>query len=284
MSRRIPIAILFLFTILQANNLYGQAKDTIPYGWDHDLKAGFNFTQVAFQDWSKGGSNSLAYVAQMIGTSQNEELETRLANRYKLIFGQTKLEDVGIRKADDEINLESMLTYKVGLYVNPYGAISAKSQFAPGYQYTDTLNIPTSQFLDPLYLTQSAGIGYEPAKWFKTRLGAALRETFTNIYNHYSDDPNTVEIEKTKIEGGLESVTEAQIPIEENVLFDTRLELFSAFKTFDRVVMNAQAALVLKAGEYFNASLSANAINDWQVTPRTQLKESVAIGISYTLF
>lgn len=271
-------------SLLFLNLARAQATDTIPYGWDHDLKAGFNFTQVAFQDWSKGGSNSLAYMAQMIGTSQNEELVTRLANRYKLIFGQTKLEDVGVRKTDDEISLESMLTYKLGVYVNPYAALSAKSQFAPGYHYTDTLDIPTSQFLDPLYLTQSAGIGYEPVKWFKTRLGAALRETFTNIYNHYADDPNTPEIERTKIEGGLESVTEAQIPIDDNVLFDSRVELFSAFKTFDRVVMNAQAALVLKAGEYFNASLSANAINDWQVTPRTQLKESVAIGISYTLF
>lgn len=274
----LPLCIL----CLTVNSSFSQ--DTTKYGWDHDLKAGFNFTQVAFKDWSKGGSNSLAYVAQVIGVSQQEEIMTRLANRYKLIFGQTKLEDVGIRKSDDEINLESMLTYKVGIYVNPYAAISAKSQFAPGYQYTDTLDIPTSAFLDPLYLTQSVGVGYEPAKWFKTRLGAALRETFTSVYNAYSDDLTTAGVEKSKIEGGLESVTEAQIPIDDNVLFDTRLELFSAFKTIDRVVMNAQAALVLKAGEYFNASLSANAINDWQVSTRTQLKESVAIGVSYTLF
>jgi hypothetical protein len=280
MSRYFVAAIVLLLAVKSE----AQTPDTTKYGWDHDLKAGFNFSQVAFKDWSKGGSNSLAYLAQMVGISQDEEITTRLANRYKLIFGQTKLEDVGIRKTDDEINLESMLTYKMGIYVNPYAAISAKSQFAPGYQYTDTLDIPTSSFLDPLYLTQSAGVGYEPAKWFKTRLGAALRETFTNVYNSYADDPATPELEKTKIEGGLESVTEAQIPIEESVLFDTRLELFSAFKTMDKVVMNATAAIVLKAGEYFNASIAANAINDWQASTRTQFKESVSVGISYTLF
>ncbi|HET6511129.1 MAG TPA: DUF3078 domain-containing protein [Candidatus Kapabacteria bacterium] len=278
------IRTLFFSLIILTISTTAYSQDSVEYGWDHDLKAGFNFTQVAFKDWSKGGSNSLAYVAQMIGVSNNEAIETKLANRYKLIFGQTKLEDVGMRKTDDEINLESMLTYKVGIYVNPYAAISAKSQFAPGYQYTDTLNTQTSDLLDPLYLTQSAGVGYEPAKWFKTRLGAALRETFTNVYNTYADDPTTPDVETTKIEGGLESVTEAQIPIEENVMFDTRLELFSAFKTFDKIVMNAQASLVLKASEWFNASLSANAINDWQVTPRTQFKESIALGISYTLF
>lgn len=258
--------------------------DTVEVGWDHDLKAGLNFTQVAFKDWSKGGSNAMAYVADVIGTSVDEQPITRLANRYKLIFGQTRLEDVGTRKTEDEINLESMLTYKMGIYVNPYAAITAKSQFAPGYQYTDTLDIQTSDLFDPLYLTQSVGVGYEPNKWFKTRFGAALRETFTNIYNSYADNPSTPHVEKSKIEGGLESVSETAFPIDENILFDARIELFSAFKTIDKVVVNAQSSIILKVNNWLSASISANAINDWQVSTKTQLKESIAVGISYVLF
>ena len=276
--------VLALFCSLAVPTTTTQAQPEDSLGWDHDLKAGLNFTQVAFKDWSKGGSNSLAYVAQMIGISQQEELTTRWTNSYKLIFGQTKLEDVGLRKTDDEINLESLLMWKVGIYVNPYAAVTAKSQFAPGYQYTDTLAVPTSRFFDPLYLTQSVGLGYEPNTFIKTRLGAALRETFTNHYNQYADDAATVEVERTKIEGGLESVTELTVPIEESVLLGSKVELFSAFKTFDRVVMNAQASLVLKASEWFNATIAANAINDWQVSRRTQLKEAISIGISYVLF
>lgn len=254
-------------------------------GWDHDMQAGFNLTQVAFKDWSKGGSNSLAYMAQVIGGSTLEQIQTRLANKYKLVFGQTRLEDVGIRKTDDEMNLESMLTYKMGVYINPYAALTAKSQFAPGYQYIDSSEIETSRMFDPLYLQQSVGLGYEPSKWIKTRLGAALRETITNLHGRlYADDPATPEIESMKIEGGLESVTETAFPIDENVLFDAKLELFSAFKTFERIVMNSQANLVLKASEWFSAVLSATAINDWQVTPRTQLKEGISVGISYVLF
>lgn len=277
------VASLFCLSLLLLSSpAQSQTNDSL--GWDHDLKAGLNFTQVAFKDWSKGGSNSMAYVAQVLGLSNQDALSTKWSNTYKLVFGQTRLEDVGIRKTDDEINLESLLMWKVGIYVNPYAAVTAKSQFAPGYHYTDTLDTQTSGLFDPLYLTQSVGLGYEPAAWIKTRLGAALRETFTNTFNQYADDPATPEIESTKIEGGLESVIELAIPIEESVMFGSKLELFSGFKTMDKVVMNAQASLILKASEWFNATISANAINDWQISPRTQLKEAVSVGISYVLF
>lgn len=37
-----------------------------------------------------------------------------------------------------------------------------------------------------------------------------MREILTSVYTAYSDDPGTPEIEKTKVDGGIESVTEIE--------------------------------------------------------------------------
>ena len=64
------------------------------------------------------------------------------------------------------------------------------------------------------------------------RLGLALRETFTNKYNVYSDDPNTAQIEKSKIEGGLESVTELVLQLEDNILYKSQNSRTAALLRF----------------------------------------------------
>ncbi len=56
-------------------------------------------------------------------------------NTYKFAFGQTRLGDQGVRKTDDKIDLETVLTYKLGTMINPYFGATFKSQFASGYPY-----------------------------------------------------------------------------------------------------------------------------------------------------
>ena len=136
---------------------------------------------------------------------------------------------------------------------------------------------------DPVYLTQSVGFGYQPVPQIKTRLGAALREILTSMYSAYSDDPGTAEVEKTKVDGGIESVTEIEWKLEENILLTAKLELFAPLKNFDQVVMRGDNTLALKVSKYIVVNLNVQWINETQVTPRTQVKETLAIGLSYTL-
>ena len=41
------------------------------------------------------------------------------------------------RKTDDKFEFESVLTYKLGTFVNPYASATFKSQFADGFKYND---------------------------------------------------------------------------------------------------------------------------------------------------
>ena len=199
-----------------ASSAYGQ-QDTakVPdYGWKHSLVAGLTLTQVAFTNWAAGGQSALSWTTSLEGKSANDQQITNWTTSYKFGFGQTRSGDQGLRKTDDKIDLETILTYKLGTYINPYAAATFKSQFAKGFTYDDDAGTKTavSQFFDPAYLTQSAGVEYQPIPGVKTRFGAAVREIITSDFPSYADDPNTPEIEKTSVDGGLESVAAVRRP------------------------------------------------------------------------
>lgn len=274
--------------MLMLLSLQAVAQDTtsIPeFGWKHSLLTGLTLTQVAFTDWAQGGENALAYSLSASGKSTQDLRITNWVNTYQFAFGQTRLGNQGLRKTEDIIDLSSVFTYKLGSYVNPYGAVMLKSQFAKGYMY-DASGTPTvvSNFFDPAYLTQSAGVGYQPIKEVRTRLGLGLREILTNRFPQFADDPSTATIEKISTNGGMESVTNVDWQIEENILFTTQLEIFSSFNEFDRPVIRSSSALTMKVNTYISSIVNLQLINEPKITPRTQLKESIALGLTYTIF
>jgi hypothetical protein len=253
------------------------------YGWKHSIVGSLTLTQVAFSDWSQGGENALAWALGLDGKSTNEQARSIWDNSYKFGFGQARLGDQGIRKTDDRIDLESMMTFKIGGLINPYVAATLKTQFATGYKYDGTgKGTAVSQFFDPGYMTQSAGMAYKPSDIITTRLGAGLREIITSQYPGYADDPGTAEIEKTQVNGGLESVTELTLKIDENVGFSSKLELFATFKHLDQIILRSDNTLSAKVSKYITVMMNVQFLNERTISPRTQVKETIAMGLSYS--
>lgn len=286
MNRNILLALS-----IAALTAYAQEKpppasppDTV-YGWKNSLVAGLTLTQVAYRDWVQGGDNALSWTFSADGKSTMDQPVTKWSSSYKFALGQARLGSQGLRKTDDRIELESVLLYKAGILVDPYAGASLKTQFAKGYMYDAAGNgTEVSQFFDPAYLTQSAGVAYQPIKEAKTRLGLGLREVITNNFNQYADDPATKEVEKTLVEGGLESVTNLDWPIDENLLLTSQLEVFAAFKKLDNPVVRSITSLTAKVSKYVVAILTVQTIKEPQVSSKTQIKETIALGLSYTIF
>ncbi len=284
MKTKILRCLLVVCCSTLAVNAVAQTTDTIVSPWKHTLVASLNLTQVAYTDWAQGGENALAYQAMLAGKSVQDLLSTNWTTEYAFAYGQTKLGERGIRKTDDRIDLSSVMIYKLGVYVNPFASVTFKSQFTTGYKYADTSQKAVSDFLDPAYSTQTIGVGYQPMKELKTRLGIGLRETFTKLYTSYADNSKTIEVEATKIEGGFESVSELEVPIDSTVLIKSKLELFAPIKTMDKIIVHSDNALVVKISKYLNVNFIVQLINDNVISPRTQLKEGLALGITYTVF
>jgi hypothetical protein len=139
--------------------------------------------------------------------------------------------------------------------------------------------------MDPGYMTQAVGIRYQPMPEVRTRLGAALREVITSEYTIYADDPKTFpEIEKTGVKGGLESVTDVEWKMAENVLFTSQLSVFSPFSEMGEPVVLNKTSLTGKVNSYITSILSFEMIYDKVVSPRAQFKEGISLGLSYSLF
>jgi hypothetical protein len=117
----------------------------------------------------------------------------------------------------------------------------------------------------------------------KTRIGAAQREIITSRFRGYSDDPATTKIEDVKVEGGVEWVTEVAWNIDDNALLTSKSELFSPIKKIDHVVIRGDNTLAVKVGKYLTVNLNVQLINEQPVTPRTQVKQSLAVGLSDAL-
>jgi len=252
--------------------------------WKHSVVGAWTFTQVSYSDWVQGGQNALAYTVTLDGKSDFDAEVTNWSNSYKFAFGQTRLGDQGLRKTDDKIDLQTVFTYKLGTHVNPYVSGTLKTQFAEGLKYDkEGRGTAVSKFFDPAYLTQAAGFGYQPLPELKTRLGAAIREIVTSTYSLYTDDPATTKIETVKIDVGFELVAELAWKLEENILFTSKLELFSPVKDVKDVVLRGDNTLAVKVGKYIVINVNLQFINEKQVTPRTQVKETLAFGLSYSL-
>ena len=280
--KKVTLVALTLFSL----NVFAQTDTTAPplYGWTHSMAAGLTLSQIALTDWSAGGDNALSWALSLDGKSTNDQEKLNWVNTYKFAFGQARIADVGLRKTDDKIDLESILTYKLNQCINPYAGVTFKSQFAPGYKYgTPTGDLQVSKFFDPAYITQSVGAAWQPVTEVKTRLGFALRETFSHSFG-YADDPETAgTIETSKVEGGIESVTDVEWKLADNILFASKLELFAPFKTIDRIDVRSDNKLTMSVNKYISAIFSVQLLNV-NPFPRTQIKEVIALGLTYNVF
>ncbi len=100
----------------------------------------------------------------------------------------------------------------------------------------------------------------------------------------YADDPETEdEIEETKVEVEMESVTDPSLTLGENLLFTSNLELFSDLEASNRMDVVWDNLLAAKVQEYVTASLNVKIFYDRDISEKRQLKQSPAIGLTYTL-
>ncbi len=275
--------ILLLLIVLIVSTGFAQEAEKTGGVWKNELVGNLNFSQITFDNWTKGGENSWAWQLDILGKATRDMEKFVWSNSGKLSFGKTQIGDAESRKSADEIRLESVLSYKMKVHINPFVAVTAVTQFARGYNYTDGGKVEISKFMDPGYFTQSIGFGYNYQDQVKTRLGAALKETITSDHPvPYADDPATSEIEKTKVEYGVESSTELNFVLSENILYNSKLDMFSNVKRFDEIDVNWDNIFSAKVSDYIKVNFNIVLFYDKDLSTKRQLKQSLSVGLSYT--
>lgn len=282
------IVLVWLLTsihILSINILAQDTNDTTKSkAWAPSGIAGFNISQIAFSNWSQGGDDAITYsITGNFGLNYTSTTSA-FKNSLKLAYGQTKLADADFKTNDNEIYLENVYSRRMGWSVDPFISNILRTGIAPAYDYSKEPRKKISSFFDPGYLSQSLGFTYDRDKVFKTRLGVALQETFTNEFNQYSDDPKTTEVENFKLETGIESVSEAQWEFMENMLLKSYLRLFSAFDRLDTWDVRWDNTVSAKINKWFVFNINVLVVYEKRQTTKTQIKEAMMLGISYRIF
>lgn len=288
-QKSVIVAGMIAIILIAGSPSFAEDTSEPEYGWQKELAGNLTATQTRFDNWTQGGENTFVWQFNVNGKAVDKREKSQWDNSIKLSYGRAKLADLDSRKSVDEAKLESVFTYLLGVYVNPYVAASAETQFTPGYNYTEEnpAGDEVSAFFDPGYFSQSVGVGYEPAEEFKTRMGFAIRETVTRDHPApYADDPDTEDEEKIKVEPGLESVTDISksisTPLIGDVLFTSKLEIFSNFKALNQTDIRWDNIFSAKISRYVDVNFNIKLLYDRDSSVKRQIKQALAVGLTYS--
>ncbi|MCB9497352.1 MAG: DUF3078 domain-containing protein [Fibrobacteria bacterium] len=253
--------------------------------WSRQVIASANFASSYFSDWAQGGEDNLAWSFKLDAKAERDGEDWTWTNTGKAEFGQVKQGDFAPRKSADEFKLETMVVRKLTTMLNPFSAASMKSQFAFGYKYPKDGGgrEAVSDWLDPAYFTQSLGLGYKPVDFFRTRLGFAVQETWTNGFRRYTDDSTTAGRERWKIEPGMEWVTSYDQTLFQNLSLKSELGVFANFKGLDEVDAVWGSSLAWQFTHWVNVNLTAEARRDLGQFDGWQWKHVLALGLTANL-
>jgi hypothetical protein len=274
--------IIAIIMVVSLANIYAQAADTTKTNkWVPSFVVGLGINQIAFSNWVKGGDNSISWTFlgdfhyDMVGPLWN------FKNQIKATYGRSKTGDGVNKTTDNDLYIENVLSYNVGWAVSPFFSNSIRTQISTGYDYRTTPEIPVADFFDPGYVTQTLGFVYDKYPPIVTRLGFGLQEVFTNVYRQYSSPDNSQKA--FQLETGIESVTDVNYTIDDNVIYSGKFRFFSQFKSMDIWDVRLDNIIAAKISKYFSVNFSYLMIYEKAQTPYTQVKEGMQLGITYNL-
>ncbi len=260
--------------------------------WMTEATGQLSFAQAGFRDWQEGGVNTLALSSGINGKANRTSNRWEQTHEMRLAFGFVKQDTLDFRKAEDLIQFLSAFQYQGASFFerfNPTFAASLRTQFAEGFNYSEdpldldrALPAKVSAFFAPATLTQSVGLTYKPLEWLTQRLGVATKETVVTIERFrvlYGVDPE----DAVRFEAGMESFTEVDKEVFENVLYKSKLSLFASFNRPDKTDALWENLITMKVNRWLNVSFEFVTLYDLDITSEVQLKEVLSVGVSFIL-
>ncbi|MGN8071425.1 DUF3078 domain-containing protein [Mucilaginibacter sp. 22184] len=167
---------LLLAALCMAAISYAQTPTTPPdtaKRWTIHGENTFLINQSSYKDWSAGGVNSFAGNLILNYDFNYKKDKWSWDNKVILGYGLSKQKDIGWRKNDDRIILNSLLGRQLSKYWLYTFYMNFQSQFTKGYDYSTTPKTLLSDFLAPAYLTFGPGFAYKKSDNFRINISPA---------------------------------------------------------------------------------------------------------------
>jgi hypothetical protein len=271
-------------------------------GWKTAGMFQLNLTQVSLTNWAAGGFSSISGIAQFNGTANWKKDRRAWDNSLAMSFGGQQQQDGPTVKTDDRVELNS----KYGYELTKSWYLASLAQFRT--QFTEGFNVDgdrISHGFAPAYVLLGVGLDYRPSDKFTVYLSPATARlvivTDERLFR-VSDDPDlrvygVLRGETTAFEMGGYLRFQFQHELAENITFMTRGDLFSNYlREPENIDVTWETLWTFKVNEWFAASLNTILIYDHdtklprtnpegetRLGPATQFKQTLGIGLSFTL-
>ncbi len=298
MKKRVIVLVCFLSGLLfcvqaqqelrtTAQNAATKLKDVTPKdttsGWKLSGIAGVNFGQVALENWSAGGENSISGNFYLNGTLDYKKDKWLWNNMLGLEYGLIYSDEYDWRKNADKISFAS----KIGYQINPKWSyafmVDFNSQFAKGYNYPNTDEY-ISTFMAPAYSNLALGFNYTPNDKYAVFLSPiTARMTFVldDSLSH-AKAFGMDEDQKFKIEPGAYIVATTKQKVMQNVELISKLDMFTPYNDrFGYVDLNWEVLINLKINKLLTANLSTTVRYYEEEIKKVQFKEIFGLGFAY---
>lgn len=298
---RIMLLRLSLFALVltsAAAEAQPSAPDTLESsdGWLRDLGLQFAGSQAQYRNWQEGGVDALALSVQSEGVFYRVSGAIRQAHELRFALGAIKQDTLSARKADDIARYAVGLEYETGSPFRPSFGASAKTQFLPGFDYSpeageypslpveDDGTVQVSAAFAPLFLTQSAGVVYDPGGGFTSRLGLGLKETVVTIERLRPLFGNALD-QPVRVEAGLDAEVRFRREVVENVTLTSRLSAFQAFNQLGNAEPDVlfENRIRMRVNDILNVTLDGALLFDRDISEEVQLRQSLAVGLAFSL-
>jgi len=268
-------------------------------GWTVSGITNITFSQVGLLNWTAGGNSSISIIGLGMYKANYIRDNYTWNNYLELGYGLTKIGDVEFRKSDDRIIFVSQAGIAAGQTMNHSLLIDFRTQFTDGRNYIASIDsisgtYPlTSTFLAPAFLTTALGMEIKPTSSLSILI-APLTGRTTIVANRVLSEAGAFNVTKgNTIKSFLGALINAHFTdqILENVMLNSRLNVFSPFSSPDLMVVNWENLLSMKVNSFIKVTLSLDVFYDHRINinrtdgtigPATQLKNTFGIGFGYT--
>lgn len=244
--------------------------------------------QSAFSNWVAGGANNVGWQAGVNYNLTYEKGKNLWENVINLGYGMNNTQGVGNRKTQDVINLSTNYGRKIS--ENWYASAGAGliSQFAPGYADGNNPEAAKiSNFMSPGYVNVGAGFTYKPSDNFTMTLRPAnARFTFVmdsdlqyaGNYGLKNDGDSML------FQFGFLGTAQYKVKLMENITLQNTASVFSNYLDHpERLVLSYGGILNMKVNKYISTNVTLDLLYDHNQIKKTQLKQTLGIGLAYNI-
>ncbi|AWG21175.1 hypothetical protein FFWV33_06310 [Flavobacterium faecale] len=286
-------------------------NDSISH-WEKKNKITFSISEILFVNWNAGGVSSISGLMRTQFNRNYSNENTRWANELIMRYGLNKQDGIELRKTEDAFQFSSTFGYRENEKSHWYHSakFNFNTQFTDGFKYPNT-DISVSGPFAPAY--SFLGVGAEYASDKKDRLFyfSPFTSKVTFVGNQrladggsfgvpkaiYDDEGVLVQHgKKFKSELGTLITAYYKKQIAKNINLENRLSLYSDYiNKYGNVDIDYDLVLDLVVNQYVRTNIgihvvydddikSKDEINGEQVTvgPKTQLKQVLGVGMTYT--